>query len=236
MNSVNQVMTELKKKGSEQARKTYSRHGVAGPMFGVRIGDLKTIAKRIKGNQSLAYELYDTGNYDAMYLAGIVADGSKMSKKQLETWARAADAPMLSAYTIAWLAAESPYAQELAVKWIGSKKESLACSGWNTYAGVVSTRPDDELDMAEIKELLGRISEQIHSAPNGVRYSMNGFVIAVGAYVKPLLKEAKAAAKKIGTVSVDMGDTDCQVPLASAYIEKIEKAGRIGKKRKTVKC
>jgi hypothetical protein len=65
---------------------------------------------------------------------------------------------------------------------------------------------------------------------------MNSFVIAVGAYVKPLLKQAKTAAKELGTVKVDMGDTECKVPLATAYIEKIEKAGRVGKKRKTIRC
>jgi hypothetical protein len=62
------------------------------------------------------------------------------------------------------------------------------------------------------------------------------FVISVGGYVKPLLKQAKAAARQIGTVSVDMGDTACKVPLATAYIEKMEAAGRIGKKRKTMRC
>ncbi|HJN10581.1 MAG TPA: hypothetical protein QF564_17975 [Pirellulaceae bacterium] len=65
---------------------------------------------------------------------------------------------------------------------------------------------------------------------------MNGFVISVGTYVKPLLKQAKAAAKKIGMVEVDTGDTACKVPLATAYIEKVEAAGRVGKKRKTMMC
>ena len=65
---------------------------------------------------------------------------------------------------------------------------------------------------------------------------MNGFVIAVGTYVKPLLKQAKASARQIGAASVDVGDTACSVPLAIAYIEKIESAGRIGQKRKTIRC
>jgi hypothetical protein len=65
---------------------------------------------------------------------------------------------------------------------------------------------------------------------------MNGFVIAVGTYVKPLLKEAKAAARQIGEVSVDVGETACNVPLATAYIEKSEAAGSVGKKRKTIRC
>ena len=84
MNTVDQVITELKNKGDEQTRKTYARHGAPTDTFGVKIADLKTIAKKIKGNQSLACELYESGNADAMYLAGMVADGSQMSKKQLE--------------------------------------------------------------------------------------------------------------------------------------------------------
>ncbi len=77
---------------------------------------------------------------------------------------------------------------------------------------------------------------EIADAPDKVRYVMNNFVIAVGSYVKPMLKQAKQAAKTIGTVSVDMGDTACKVPNATAYIKKIESAGRVGKKRKSVKC
>ncbi len=236
MNTLAEVMTELEKKGSETTQKTYARHGAPNEMFGVKIADLKTIAKRIKGNQELACELYDTGNVDAMYLAGIVADGSQMSKKQLDSWAKAATWGNLSGYTVPGVASESTYARDLAMKWIRSKKESVATSGWNTYAGIVATRPDKELDLAEIKELLDHVVNEIDAAPNDVRYAMNGFVIAVGTYVKPLLKKAKRAAKTIGVVSVDMGDTACKVPLASAYIEKIEIAGRIGKKRKTIKC
>jgi len=236
MNTLKQVMTELKKNGTEQTRKTYSRHGMPEDMFGVSIADLKVIAKKIKGNQSLAYELYESGNYDAMYLAGIVADGSQMSKKQLATWAKTATCPMISEYTVPGVASQSTHAQALAIKWIGSRTESIATSGWCTYSGILAIRPDEELDLKEIKSLLDRITKDLQHAPNKVRYTMNGYVIAVGAYVKPLLKQAKQAAKKIGVVSVDMGDTACKVPLATAYIEKIEKLGRVGKKRNTIKC
>ena len=90
--------------------------------------------------------------------------------------------------------------------------------------------------MVEIKGLLNQIVSQIHTAPNQVRSTMNAFVIAVGTHVQPLLRQAKVAAKSIGAVTVDMGDTACKVPLATAYIEKVEKAGRVGKKRKSIKC
>ena len=236
MKTVDQVMMELQKKGDAQTRKTFARHGAPPGTIEIRIGDLKTIAKTIKGNQSLACELYETGIADAMYLAGIVADGSQMSMKQLDSWAKGATWHMLSEYTVPGVAAESPYARELALKWIKSKKESIASGGWCTYAGIVAMKPDEELDLSEIEGLLNHIVNHIHAAPNQVRSTMNAFVIAVGTYVKPLLKQAKAAAKSIGAVSVDMADTACKVPLASANIEKVESAGRVGKKRKTNKC
>ncbi len=235
MNSASQVLTELKKKGSAQTRKTYARHGAPDSMFGVSVADLKVIAKKIKGNQALACELYDTGNADAMYLAGIVADGRQMTKKQLESWATGASWYMLSEYTVPGVAAESPHARQLALKWIKAKQEPIAATGWCTYAGIVAVTPDEDLDLNEIKGLLDHVVQHIDDAPNRVRYTMNGFVISVGGYVKPLLKHAKAAAKKIGKVSVDMGDTACKVPLATEYIAKMEKSSRFGKKRQTVK-
>lgn len=236
MTSVTQIIAQLKQQGTAQTRKTYARHGAPDDMFGVKVGDLKVIAKKIKGNQTLACELYETGNSDAMYLAGMVADGSQMSKKQLDTWARTATWCMLAEYTVPGVATESPYARELALKWIKSKNASVASTGWCTYAGLVATSPDDALDLTEIKGLLDQVVKQIDKAPDRIRYTMNGFVISVGCYVQPLLRQAKAAAKKLGVVAVDMGETACKVPLATAYIEKVEAMGRIGKKRKTMKC
>jgi 3-methyladenine DNA glycosylase AlkD len=229
-------MKELKKKGSAQTRKTYARHCAPDDMFGVKVADLKVIAKSIKGQQSLACELYETGNADAMYLAGIVADGTQMTKKELDTSAKTSTWHMLSEYTVPGVATESEHARDLALKWMKSKDESIASSGWCTYAGIIAIQSDDVLDLGEIKTLLDQIVKQIDKAPNRVRYTMNGFVISVGSYVKPLLKQAKATAKKIGVVTVDVGDTACKVPLATSYIEKMEAAGRVGKKRQTIKC
>ena len=206
-------------------------------VYGVSVADLKLIAKTIKGQQELACDLYETGNMDAMYLAGIVADGSKLSKTQLNKWAKSAvDLQMISEYTVPWLAVENPQARELALEWMNSKDAHIAASGWCTYAGLLSIRPDGDLDLKEIQSLLARVTREIGAAPNRVKMTMNNFVIAVGAYVKPLLKEAKAVAVQLGAVKVDVGDTACKVPLASAYIEKIEKAGRVGRKRKTLRC
>lgn len=238
MPTVASILAELKSKGTEKARATYVRHGMETERcFGVSVADLKLIAKTIKGQQALATELYATGKMEAMYLAGMVASGAKMSEEQLHAWADgSAGMQMIAEYTVPWVAVEHAHGRELALQWIASKKEYVATSGWCTYSGLVATVPDEALDLAEIERLLGDIVKRIHKAQNRARYTMNGFVIAVGSYVQPLSKQARAAARQIGPVSVEMGDTACEVPLATAYIEKVEAMGRLGKKRKTIRC
>lgn len=232
------LMDELKAKGNEKTRATYVRHGM--PMertLGVSVADLKVVAKRIKGQQDVACQLYETGFMEAMYLAGLVADGKQMTRKQLQAWADgAAGMPMISEYTVPWVTIENDHGLELAREWIKSKKEHVASSGWCSFSGMVATREDDTLDLGEIEKLLGTVVKEIKGARNRVRYTMNGFVIAVGSYVKPLLAEAKAAAKRIDVVNVDVGDTACKVPVATDYIAKMEAAQKIGKKKKTVRC
>jgi hypothetical protein len=159
-----------------------------------------------------------------------------MTKAQLKKWAKDANWCMLSEYTVAWTAAESPFGRELAMEWIDSKQEKIATSGWATYSSLVGITPDEDLDLDEIEGLLARIEKEIHRVSGRVRLVMNGFVIAVGGSVVPLTDRAKAAAKRIGKVEVDMGDTACRVPDAAAYIDKIEAAGKHGAKRTTVRC
>ena len=236
MATLKSIMGQLKKKGSAQTRKTYARHGAPDDLYGVSVADMKKIAKTIKGQQELAMELFDTGNADAQYLAGMVADGGAMTKKLLDHWAKQATWYMVSEHSVPGVATESDHAQDLANKWIKSRTEHVAACGWSTYSGIVAIRDDEDLDFAEIKERLKQIETGLSAAQNRVRYAMNGFVISVGGYIPKLTKRAISVAKKVGKVDVDVGETACKVPDAIEYIEKMEKAGRIGKKRKTMKC
>lgn len=238
MPTVKSILADLKKLSDEQTKKTLLRHGAPpDKTFGVKVGAMKPIAKRIRGEQQLGLDLYDTGNRDAMYLAGLIVDGSKMSKKQLDAWVgKSGGYAGISESTVVWVAAEHPDAVAIANEWISSKDPTTASAGWCLYAGCLATRPDDELDFGEIKSLMGHVVKNVHSAPNRVRYQMNSFVISVGCYVELLLADAKAAARKIGPVEVDMGNTACKTPLATDYIAKVENMGRVGKKRKTLKC
>jgi len=234
--NANDIVNQLKTLGSDSYKKTLSNHGIKEPFYGVKIEYLKKYQKQIKKDYQLALDLYDTGIYDAMYLAGLIADDKQMSKKDLRHWATKANCPMVCGYTVAWVAAESNHGRELALEWIDSKKESIASAGWSTLTSLVSIKDDADLDLPELKQLLQRVEKTIHTQPNRVRSNMNSFVIAVGCYVNALCEFAQQIGKKIGPVTVDMGNTSCKVPFAPDYIQKAIKRGTLTKKRKSAKC
>ncbi|MEK5040020.1 DNA alkylation repair protein [Sporosarcina sp. FSL K6-3457] len=230
-----EVMAELEAYGNEQTKKTFLNHGAPEPLFGVRVGDMKKILKYIKKDQELALRLYDTGNYDAMYLAGLAVNPKLLSEEDLRRWADKASWHAVAEYTIGWVAGESPYALKLAREWMASEREMLAVAGWSTYANYVMYAGAEELDLDEIGSLLLQIQQTIHQAPNRVRYVMNQFIICVGSYVPELRDIAKNVAEVVGKVHVDVGNTACKVPMAMEYIEKVLARGE-PKKKKTLRC
>ncbi len=230
------ILKQLEILGQDSIKKTFLRHGIKEPVYGVKIEELKKIQKKIKQNHVLALELYASGVHDAMYLAGLIAEPEKMSLEELQAWVTLANSPILNENTVAGVAAESKFGKRIAIEWINSLDEGLASSGWSTLSGIVSIKEDTELDIPELRKLLERVSSLIHSSPNRVKKMMNGFVIAIGIYVKELNALAKEIARKIGKVSVDMGDTACKVPDALEYINKAESKNIIGKKRKSARC
>ena len=229
------IVVELKKLGNPQTKKTWMNHGAQEPCLGVKVEDMKKIQKRVKMDYQLALDLYDTGIADAMYLAGLIADDEKMTKKDLQKWIKGATSNWVAEYTVPWVASAGPHGREMALKWIESKDDVIASAGWATYSSMVAIKDDADLDLAEIRSLLQRVAKSIHLQPNRVKYVMNGFVIAVACYVKPLHKLAVDTANGIGKVTVDLVGA-CKIPSAPDYIKKFEARSAIGKKRKSPKC
>ncbi|MDO8367657.1 MAG: DNA alkylation repair protein [Saprospiraceae bacterium] len=231
-----EILSQLEAFGDANTKKTLMTHGAKEPFFGVKVSDLKKILSKTKKNHELSLELYKTGNTDAMYLAGLMADEKKITKEQLEEWVEQAYWSYLSEYTVPWVAAESKYGFELGQKWINSDKETIAAAGWGTLSYYAGVHEDKDLDIPAYSKLLDRVGNEIHQAPNRVKYAMNGFIISVGVTIKALTGSAKEIAIKVGKVHVEMGGTACKVPLAIDYIQKVIDKGTLGKKRKTARC
>ena len=216
--SLAETMRALEKAGSAQTRKTYARHGAEEPMFGVRFADLKTLVKKIGVDHELALALWDTKNHDARVLAMKIADPAAIKSADLDRWARENKMRMCKGY-VASLAAESPHGTAKAREWFASTDPALRASAW-TLSGFLANLDESTPDEWFVQRL-AQIEKSIHSAPNGEREAMNMAVITIGGRNAALRKAATAAAKRIGKVEVDHGDTACETPDAVAYIEKM---------------
>lgn len=234
--SVQALLEQLRSCGSESIAAILRKHGAAEPVWGVKIEDMKKLLKPHKGDVVLACALFESGVYDAQYFAGLMADGRLMSQAQLQHWVESANAPAIREYSVAWVTAESPFAMEMALRWIADEEAGVAATGWAVLTQFVSVTPDAQLDVVLLGQLLTRVEATVHQQENRVRAAMNNFVIALGCFVVPMHAAALAAGKTIGKVAVDVGDTACKIPFAPEYIEKVVQRGSVGKKRKSVKC
>ena len=216
--SLSEVMAILEKLGTEQTRKTWARHNAKGPMFGVLFGELFKLMKRIDVDHELARELWATGNVDARNLAMKIADPLAMTPNELDRWAIENPMRMCSLY-VATLAAEGPHARNKVREWLSSSNERLRASGW-TLLGRLSdldeSFPEDQL-LCGVEV----IEKSIHSAPNDVKNDMNGALITIGCRSSAMRKAVLVAAKRIGEVTVDHGDTACKTPDVAQTVEKM---------------
>ena len=216
--SLSEVMAILKKLGTEQTRKTWTRHGAKGPMFGVLFGELFKLMKQIDVDHELARDLWATGNVDARNLAMKIADPLAMTPDELDRWAIENPMRVCSLY-IATLAAEGPHARNTVREWMSSSNERLRATGW-TLLGRLSdldqSFPEDQL-LSGVEV----IEKSIHSVPNDVKSDMNRTLITIGGRSSAMRKAVLAAAKRIGEVTVDHGDTACKTPDVAQTVQKM---------------
>lgn len=230
------VLQELELLGSERTKKLYMQQGAHEPLFGVATGAMKPIAKKIKTNQVLANELYATGNYDAMYLAGMIADTKAMNEVDFNRWMEGAYFYMISDFIVAVTLAETDFAQAVSDRWIATGKELYVSAGYSCYCWLLGNRKDEEFNREKLNAMLETVGKTIHSSPDRAKYAMNNFVLTVGVSYIPLHEKAAAVANTVGTMDVFRGKTKCSVPVAADEIQKAVDKGRLGFKRKNVRC
>lgn len=230
------VMQELKALGKERSKKIYKSNGAREPLFAAATGAMKPMAKKIKTDQELAEQLYATGNYDAMYFAGIIADPKAMTASDFDRWVDAAYFYMLSDYVVAVTLSESDIAQEVADNWIASGQELKMSAGWSCYCWLLGNRPDTEFEESKISSMLDTVEKTIHDFPERTKSAMNNFLYTVGISYMPLSGKAVETSRKIGIVEMKRDNKKSNFLNARENIQKELDKGKLGFKRKYVRC
>ncbi len=183
--------------------------------------EIAKFKKKIKVDHRLAMELWKTKNAEARALALQVADPQKLTRSAADGLLE--DGPVrFVGYYLSDLVARSPIADATMRAWMKSPDEYSREMGYGVFASRLKTDPSSVSD-ADADKVLATIEKEIHRSPNWARYAMNGALIAIGVYKPALRKKAIEAARRIGKVEVDHGETYCKTPDAVPYIEKTSK-------------
>ena len=213
-----EILATLKKLGKPQTAVIYKRYGTGDNVYGVLTSEIAKLRKKIKVDHGLAMDLWKTGNAEARALALQIADPGKLTRADADRFVK--DGPVrFVGWYLSELLARSPIAEKTMRAWMKSKDESVREMGYGILGMRLKNDPESVSD-AEAEKVLATIEKEIHRSPNWVRYAMNNALIAIGVYKTALRKKAIEAAKRIGKVEVDHGETYCKTPEAASYIEK----------------
>lgn len=219
--TVQEVLAQLESLGDEARRKYNAKVGPDGipgalldKQFGVKTGDLRKLAKKIKSDHELALQLWKTGNIDAQMLAILIMKPKELSAKELDQMVREARFGWVAEWLMSYIVKEQPPAEKeaLRVKWLKDKDGWAARAGWHLTASRVS-KDADGLDLAA---LLDRIEEEMPTAAPEVRWTMNNTLGAIGIHHAAHRKRAIAIGEKIGLYKdwpVSKGCTPPYVPV-----------------------
>ena len=220
MNS-KEILATLKKLGKPQTAAIYKRYGSGDNVFGALTSEIAKLQKKIKVDHELAMKLWKTGNAEARVLALQVADPQKLSRTDADALLK--DGPVrFVGFYLSGLLARSPIAEQTMRAWMKSPDELTREMGYGIFGFCLKNDPGSVSDAAAEK-VLATIEKEIHQSPNWARYAMNGALISIGVYKPALRKMAIEAARRIGKVEVDHGETYCKTPDAVPYIEKASK-------------
>lgn len=212
------ILVEMENLGTEQARKTYRRHGAGEKVFGVSYADMGKLQKRLRTNHPLALDLWATGIHDAQILALSIADPEQAEGALLDSWANT-----LTNYVItdafSDYVAKTSFARPKAETWIRSDREWVGSAGWNLVGSLADE--DSSLPDEYFEKFIETIESSLAAAPNRTKHAMNSALISIGVRNPRLRTLAEAGARRIGKVVVDHGLTNCKTPDAISYIQKI---------------
>jgi len=216
--NLKETLTKLESLGDEKRRAFNIKNG-AGKMkqFGVAMGDLRTLAKKIKTDHALALQLWKTGNIDAQLLAILLMKPKSLSAAELDKMVRAAKFAWVADWLNAYIVKEQPPADKetLRIKWMKDDDGWAARAGWNLTASRINKGGKD-VEGLDLPALLGRIDSEMADAPPETQWTMNAALAAIGINFAKHRKRAIAIGEKIGLYKdwpVSKGCTPPYVPV-----------------------
>ena len=194
-----------------------AKSGAGDNQFGVKRGDLRKLANKIRTNHELALSLWETGNIDAQFLATLLIKISLLSAEELDRMVRSVTFAWVADWLHSYVVREHADRETLRNQWMTSDDPMAARAGWQLTAGRVAKSPEG-LDLVA---LLDRIETEMGTAAPEVQWTMNACLAEIGIHFPQHRKRAIAIGEKLGTYRDYPCSKGCTSPFAPIWINAI---------------
>jgi 3-methyladenine DNA glycosylase AlkD len=215
--TLDEAMSKLESLGNPKIREYNSRNGAGDKQFGVKLGDLRGVAKTIKKDPTLARELWQTGNLDAMLLATLIMQPKDLSADEVEALVRTVPYPQLADWLNSYVVKAHPEKEALRQEWMHSSDAMSARAGWSLTTERVQKEPDG----LDIGKLLDRIEAEMPDAPEVTQWTMNFCLAAIGINFAEHRERAISIGEKLGLYRDYPTSKGCTSPFAPIWINEM---------------
>lgn len=212
--TLSETLKQLKALGNEKMRAHNTKYGAGDNQFGVKHGDIRVLAKKIKNDDKLAMSLWETGNADAQLLAALLIKPKNLSAKEVDRLVRSIAFAHVADWLINYVVKQHPNKETLRQEWLASDDRWAARAGWSLSAERVVKSPEG-LDPAA---LLNRIEAEMGNADPEVQWTMNSTLAEIGIHFPKLRKRAIAIGEKLGIYRDYPVSKGCTSPFAPIWI------------------
>jgi 3-methyladenine DNA glycosylase AlkD len=192
-----QAISRLRKLGDRKYREGSGGFGINlhDKRLGVRIPELRKMAREIGKDHRLAQELWKTGYDEARMLAGFIDDPKQVTEKQMDSWVRDFNSWDVCDQVCSCLFDRSPHAWKKAVEWSSRRPEYEKRAGFVLMAGLAVH--DKQAPDRDFIRFLPIIKRESADSRNFVRKAVNWALRQIGKRNPKLKKEALKAAREI---------------------------------------
>ncbi len=215
--TLDEVMNQLKSLGNEKLRALNIKNGAGENQFGVKLGDLRTLAKKIKTNHELALELWNTGNTDAMLLATLLMRPRQLNAEELSKMVSSVEYMWLADWLNTNVIKLHPEKEQLRQKWMQSKDIMLGRAGWSLTTERVVKNPEG----LDLSALLNRLENEMGDAPVIAQWSMNFCLGEIGIHFPEHRERAVAIGEKLGVFRDYPVSKGCTSPFVPIWVAEI---------------
>jgi 3-methyladenine DNA glycosylase AlkD len=212
-----EAMGELEGLGSEKMRATNLRNGGADPQFGVKKADLRGIAKRIKTDHDLAWELWETGNLDAKLLAILIVKPKKLDRSEAERLTREAGCSLAADWVNPYVVKPHPAKEEMRRAWMDDPHPFAQRAAWSLTAERIEKSPEG----IDLEAILQRIEREMPHADPLIQWTMNGALAAIGIHHPELREQALELGERLGIYRDYPASPGCISPFAPIWIREM---------------